>query len=204
METPDSATNCLLQLFARLPESGRVKTRLAEDLGEQKALDIYLHCLRHSLDLLRLNHCDHQLWLDRPGDHPLFDGFERHIQQGDDLGERMRHAINSGLRSHRRVLLIGADCLDMDPGCLDKAAARLDDHDLVLTPAEDGGFVLIGSRVRLPGDLFDTVAWGSEWVLRQTLEQALDCGLTVAVLHPLRDIDRSADLAHYPALADYC
>jgi len=204
MEMPESPANCLLQLFARLPEPGRVKTRLAEDLGDRKALDIYLHCLQHSLEVLRNSGRDHQLWLDRPGEHPLFDGFERHIQQGDDLGERMRHAIDRGLDTHQRVLLIGADCLDMDPGCLDKAATRLDDHDLVLTPAEDGGFVLIGSRVRLPAPLFDGIAWGSEWVLRQTLERALDSGLTVAVLHPLRDIDRSTDLAHYPALADYC
>ena len=198
----DDAT--LLQLFARLPERGRVKSRLAEELDEQRALEIYLHCLRHNLELLDSLEQDYQLWIDRPGEHPLFDGRDIRLQQGRDLGERMAHAINDGLQGHRRVLLIGSDCLDMNPGCLARAAQRLEDHDLVLTPAEDGGFVLIGSRRPLPPNLFEGVAWGSEWVLRQTLENALADGLAVAVLHPLKDIDRAADLAHYPLLAEYC
>ncbi len=196
-------SDCLLQLFARIPEAGRVKTRLAEEIGESAALAVYLRCLEHSLDILRHSGFDHQVWLDRPGSDSLFGGFEQHIQQGDDLGQRMSHAIGEGLRDHRCVLLVGSDCLDMNPGCLDKAAARLTDHDLVLTPAEDGGFVLIGARRPLPPALFRGVAWSSEWVLRQTLENALATGLRVAVLHPLRDVDRAADLAHYPGLADY-
>ncbi len=194
----------LLQLFARLPQAGRVKTRLAEELGEQRALEIYLHCLRHNLDLLDRMQQDYQLWIDRPGEHPLFDGRELRLQQGEDLGARMSHAIGEGLRSHHRVLLLGSDCLDMNPRCLNRAAQRLRDHDLVLIPAEDGGFVLIGSRRPLPPTLFDAVAWGSERVLSKTLVNALASGLAVAVLNPLKDIDRAADLAQYPLLAEYC
>jgi rSAM/selenodomain-associated transferase 1 len=194
----------LLQLFARQPIAGRVKTRLARELGEERALEIYTHCLRHSLSLLRDSGLDHRVWLDAPGEHPLFDGFDTRPQRGRDLGARMGHALARGLETHRKCLLIGSDCLDLEPGCLARAIQRLDHHDLVLTPAEDGGFVLIGASRPLPPTLFDAISWGSEWVLRQTIEQALACGLTVATLHPLRDIDRAADLAHYPLLADSC
>ena len=199
-ERPD----CLLQLFARLPEAGRVKTRLAAEIGEQAALTVYLRCLGHSLDLLRASGFDHQVWLDREGSDSRFDGFDLHLQQGQDLGTRMLHALNRGLETHSRVLLAGSDCLDLEPRCLTRAAERLEDHDLALIPAEDGGFVLIGTRCPLPATLFDGVAWSSEWVLRQTLEKAVTAGLSAVVLHPLRDIDHAADLAHYPALSHYC
>lgn len=199
----DPRPDSLLQLFARLPEAGRVKTRLADEIGSDAALAVYLHCLEHTLDLLRDSGLDTQLWLDREGEDALFRGFEQHLQCTGDLGARMRHAIGCGLESHRRVLLIGSDCLDIHRGCLDRALQQLDDHDLVFIPAEDGGFVLIGSRHPLPAELFTGVAWSSEWVLRQTLENALSAGFSAAVLHPLRDIDRAADLAHYPLLADY-
>ncbi len=181
-----------------------MKTRLAGEIGEEAALTVYLRCLEHSLELLRSSGFDHQVWLDRDGSDSLFDGFDLQLQQGDDLGARMLHALNRGLETRSRVLLTGSDCLDMKLRCLTRAVQRLEDHDLVLIPAEDGGFVLIGTRRPLPVSLFDGVAWSSEWVLRQTLENAVTAGLSAAVLHPLRDIDRAADLAHYPVLSDYC
>ena len=193
----------LLQLFARPPRAGRVKTRLIPTLGRERALAVYRHCLHHNWSVLQASGFDYQLWMsDHDPDNEL-NAAAIHLQQGDDLGQRMCHAMQQGLLSHRQVILIGSDCLDISTGLLARVNAQLESHHLVIVPALDGGYVLIAARHSIAQALFDDIDWGSDRVLEQTLRQVEAVGLDAYLFDPLRDIDRVDDLQHYPALHQY-
>ncbi len=114
------------------------------------------------------------------------------LQNGDGLGERMFSALQRGLEDYDRVMLVGSDCPDLDPAYCRSAVLALDHHDLVLGPAEDGGYVLVGARCIAPA-LFRGVDWGTSEVLAQTLSRAEACNLSVYLLASRRDIDEPAD-----------
>ncbi len=200
-------TSTLVQMFARPPVAGRVKSRLSDAIGAQRALAVYRHCLQHNLALIRASGFAYQIWLSEPGQDELFADDSLQLQQGSDLGERMYHALSSGLRANddpsRRVMLIGSDCLDLNHAHLQRVAARLEQHELVLIPADDGGYVLIAARSHIPAALFAGIDWGSDRVLVQTLERVMQHCMRACILNPLRDIDRVADLQHYPGLQQY-
>ena len=130
----------------------------------------------------------------------MFAGETAVAQRGADLGERMLNALTL-LREElgEAGIIIGSDCLDLDTSLLHAAARALDDSELVLAPAVDGGYVLIGCR-RADHGLFAGVDWGGPRVLRQTLANARELGVDVHQLATLRDIDRLADLDPYPEL----
>jgi rSAM/selenodomain-associated transferase 1 len=191
----------LVQIFAKPPEAGKVKTRLIPDLGADKATEVYRYCLTYTLELANKSAFDYQLWLSGKSDHAFFSGEACQIQQGDDLGARMYHALNQALLENPddSVLLIGSDCLDLTESYLAQAVESLNTHDLVLLPTFDGGFALIGCRTINPL-LFDNVIWSSEQVLRQTLDNADKLNYRVHLLETVRDIDTLSDLHHYPEL----
>ena len=187
-------------IFARPPRPGRVKTRLAAAVGNAAAVRIYRVCLAHALRTARDSGLPYRLFLAEPGDDELFAGETIVEQRGADLGERMLNALTL-LREElgEAGIIVGSDCLDLDTSLLHGAARALDDSELVLAPAVDGGYVLIGSR-RADYGLFAGVDWGSPHVLRQTLDNARALGVDVRQLATLRDIDRLADLDPYPEL----
>ena len=197
-------TETLIQLFAKAPIPGQVKTRLIPELGEKGANEVYLYCLQHNLDWLNSCGQDVQVWLDQPSGHALFNGLNIQLQQGRHLGEKMFHALSSELRKkpvrYRKVILIGSDCLDLTPALLQRVDCKLDQSDLVFIPAEDGGYVLIAARNDIDPILFENIDWGSNRVMRQTLDRIRKLGLSVILMNPLRDIDRWQDLKHYPQL----
>jgi len=120
-------------------------------------------------------------------------------QRGADLGERLAAAFAELLAGPAgRAVAIGADCPDLGPGVLREAFAALGDHDLVLGPARDGGYYLIGLRQRAPA-LFQGVSWGTDQVLSQTLERAERDALRVGLLGVLDDIDTPEDLVRFVA-----
>src|SRR6267154_1329728 len=121
-----------------------------------------------------------------------------HEQRGSDLGQRMAHAFAHVLgRSDAsgRCVLVGSDCPAQTVQDLEQAAGALDAHDLVLQPAQDGGYVLIGLRSVRP-ELFEAIAWGSDRVLDQTVQRAASLGLTLWRLRTVPDLDTEADLQH--------
>ena len=203
--TPDllSATlpvaMALLQIFAKPPEEGKVKTRLIPDLGKAKATKVYRHCLRYTLNLAQQSTFDYQLWLGENSNNLFFAAEQYKLQQGDDLGQRMHHALSQGLAESDAVLLIGSDCLDLTANHLTLAAEALIDNDLVLLPTFDGGFAMIGCR-KINASLFSGVQWSSEHVLAQTLNNASKINYRVHLLETVRDIDTLSDLNHYPEL----
>lgn len=192
-----------LLVFARAPELGETKTRLAAGLGQQQALDAYRLMVERTLDTcvqsgLPVTLCltdsttETEAWL-RSG------LFSRMQQVGGDLGERMFNAIRSALRAgHRRVVLIGVDCPVMTTDYLHDAFDKLHHADLVLGPVEDGGYVLIGMRAE-HSMLFEGINWGSADVLAATLTRARQAGLIVELLEQLWDVDTPQDWARYLA-----
>lgn len=193
----------VIQVFAKPPLEGQVKTRLIPDIGAVKAARVFKYCLQYTLDLVRASAFDHQIWLSAASRHPVFQSESCHLQQGDDLGARMLFAINHQLSMHPstdgRVVLIGSDCLDLSQRHLDQAFAALATNDIVLLPTIDGGFALIGCRIAAPR-LFARVEWSTSRVLKQTLDNARSLNYRVALLDTVRDIDTLPDLVHYPEL----
>ena len=193
----------LIQLFAKPPVRGKVKTRLIPELGESAATDIYRYCLDYTLRLVRHSGIDYQLWLSEESQDPIFRDQPYNLQQGTDLGSRMLSAIKSRLKQNANknsgVILIGSDCLDMTPAHLQQAIDALRNHDMVFLPTFDGGYALIGCR-RIDAELFANVKWGGSMVLQKTLENAKSLDYRVSLLETVRDIDRLQDVNHYAEL----
>lgn len=188
-------------IFAKAPVAGEAKTRLVPALGEEGAARLAHQMLLATVDqalaadlglpeLCTTPATDHAAWDDLLPAAPL------HFtdQGGGDLGERLARAATRGLSSGRPVLLIGADCPALTSEHLRAAAAALDDHDAVLLPATDGGYVLLGLR-RTDPSLFRDIPWSTSAVTRETLDRIRTLGWTVHVGETLQDIDRPEDIA---------
>lgn len=190
-----------LAIFSKVPAPGRVKTRLQPLLSKSAAARLYLDLLRTNAWACAETRIRTDIWLP-PGSRSRqlarlawrLGGTTR-VQRGENLGQRMQHALNSQIiGSNRPLILIGADCPFIDSRYLGQAQRALIENDVVLGPALDGGFVLIGARRPLPSAMFRGVAWSSEEVLHQTMERIGEAGFRLALLPTLRDIDRPADL----------
>jgi len=196
-------TSALVQLFAKPPVIGNVKTRLIPELGESIATDIYRYCLEYALRLVGQSGIDYQLWLSEESEDSIFRNNSYRLQRGNDLGSRMLSAIKSELDpdgiGKSEVILIGSDCLDLKSAHLLQAINVLGTHDIVFLPTFDGGFALIGCRF-IDAGLFSHVEWGQEQVLDQTLENAKSLGYRVCLLETVRDIDTLQDVSHYSEL----
>ena len=189
-----------LGIFARPPVAGTVKTRLIPDVGADKATAVYRHCLEHALAVARASGLDYELYLTAESDDPIFENETYRLQKGGDLGDRMRQSLEQMLGEDADgAIIIGTDCLDLESRHLQSAARTLADHEMVLMPALDGGYALIGCT-RVAASMFDGVEWSSEKVLQQTLDNAQRLGYRVGRLETVRDIDTLQDLEHYPDL----
>lgn len=195
-----------MMVFGRAPSPGRVKTRLIPALGERQATALYQHMLDRTLRVAATADVgQRQLWLDAgdvalpayPAAQTL--GFSIHRQQGNDLGERMQHALHSALEAADCAILIGSDCPEYSTSYLDAAVAALADHDVVVGPAVDGGYVLIGLRRTAPG-LFTDIPWSTTGVMAATRLRLQALQWRWHELPALRDIDRPDDLHFFPEL----
>jgi uncharacterized protein len=196
----------LLIQFTRAPQEGRVKTRMMPYLSASRACE--LHCdltLWTCRQLLDSGLGDVELSVAGDMDHALFSrcvamGVSRVTQQcGADLGQRMYHALQRGLAQYASVILVGSDCPGIDGTYLRQAVAALHSAPVVLGPATDGGYVLIGARA-ITEEIFQEIPWGSEQVYATTGTALARAGLDWAELPCLTDIDRPADLPVWEAL----
>jgi hypothetical protein len=191
--------------FARAPKLGTVKTRLANSLGDDLALEVHRALLRETLDnVLNPDRYALELWLaGDPGDLEAEPGrpeVKLRQQIEGDLGERMLAAISQITATGRQAIVIGCDCPLMSRAYLDRAAAALQDHDLVIGPSEDGGYTLIGMHRPIP-ELFVDMTWSVPSVLQETLRRAAELDLRVAQLDTLWDVDTVADWRRWRALS---
>lgn len=196
-------------LFTRFPEPGRVKTRLIEKLGARGAADLHRKMTEQVLQRIEPIRAVRKLHIQisycggSPSAMAAWLGTSGTLcrQQGTDLGRRMEHAFSHAFaRGAQRVLLIGADCPGLSSKIITNGLEKLDTHSLVLGPAADGGYYLIGlcrpDSQPVPSILFDDIDWGSSKVLQQTVNQAGRAGISPAFLPKLHDIDRPEDLVH--------
>lgn len=187
-----------LHLLARVPEPGRVKTRLIPALGEEGASDLQRLLLERALALPAQGFSERYLWLDESPDESLetlAEAFDWTVvgQPAGDLGERMRRIAALGLAESDAVVLIGNDCPALDGEYLAAACEALKAQEAVLGPAEDGGYVLLGLR-RVDPLLFEAMPWGSDRILALTCERLQRLGWAHRLLPVLWDVDRPEDL----------
>jgi hypothetical protein len=194
-----------LQQFARFPSPGQVKTRLHAALSAGEACAVHEALLLQTARTLTASGLGAaELWLDCTDAHETLIEAERigmqgpFLQAGDDLGARMYNALRDGLTRAASVVLVGSDCPDLSAGYLSAAFAALESEDVVLGPADDGGFVLIGCRRLRPG-MFEGVVWGGGDVLKATRRALQSEGLHSAVLNTLYDVDTPEDLLRWRA-----
>jgi len=187
-------------IFAKPPYPGMVKTRLIPDIGANKAASVYRYCLEYTLAVALQSGLDYQVYLSEVCNDALFQDEEHSVQKGSDLGARMLNALKEMLsRSTDGAIIMGSDCLDITSGHLLQAAQALADHELVILPAFDGGFALIGCTTIDP-DLFSGIEWSSDQVLKKTVSNARKLNYRVRLLETVRDIDTLQDLEQYPEL----
>jgi len=187
----------------KFPEPGRVKTRLAAGIGDVDAAWAYramVECTKAALLALDPSrfavffHCDpfwplddYRPWLDPPAHLTL------RPQSEGDLGQRLLAAARGLLAEYPTAILVGTDCPPLRTAHLEEAAAKLSrGADLVIGPATDGGYYLVGLRHPHAG-LFEGIAWSTKYVLSQTLEKARAAGLRVSLLEELTDVDTVED-----------
>jgi rSAM/selenodomain-associated transferase 1 len=198
----------LLIIFTRAPELGYVKTRLAAELGAGAALSIYRMLAQRVISAVRGagSYSLRVVYTPPRAESTMREwlgpSMDLQAQAPGDLGERMAAAIADATSAGaERVVVIGTDCPDVTADVVKEAFTLLDAADVVLGPASDGGYYLIGmSRIHSP--LFAGVPWSSPDTLRVTLERARACGLSVALLEERRDIDTAADWRAWLASAD--
>lgn len=190
----------VLGVFVKAPIPGRVKTRLAADIGPVAAAGLYRRLGRRVVRAAVSDEYQTAVSYAPRGDGRLVRAWLRglgvhrfHPQAEGTLGARLLAALGRHLRAGaRRVTIIGSDCPGVDRRVIREAFAALDDHDLVLGPARDGGYYLIGMKA-LHEPLFRGIHWSSEAVLSETRTAARDLGLSCHLLGPLRDVDTLAD-----------
>ncbi|WP_196782185.1 TIGR04283 family arsenosugar biosynthesis glycosyltransferase [Bremerella volcania] len=191
-----------LIVFTRYPEPGNTKTRLIPSLGPEGAAILQQRLTSHTLDIVRTFQrqvpCTIEVRFagrDATAMQAMFgDGMGYVPQQGTDLGERLCHAIDEAFQADSdRVIVIGADCPQLDATTLQMANRLLERHDVVVGPAEDGGYYLIGLKSPQPS-LFREIPWGTSRVLTETMKKIDVQGLSRKLLSPLSDVDYPEDL----------
>lgn len=186
-------SNALI-VFARKPVLGKVKTRLAAQIGDEAALRIYQRLLTHTREVAMHAHCSTHVFLTEQPADIFWQDFRLHLQADGDLGQKMHTAFAELFgEGCGKVLIIGSDCPGLQVAHVQKAFDALDEHDVVIGPAADGGYYLLGMN-RLHGQLFQAKSWSTDAVYAQTVAELEASGLTYMALPVLHDVDTAEDL----------
>jgi rSAM/selenodomain-associated transferase 1 len=194
-----------LALFAKAPVLGATKTRLQPALGESGALDAHCRLVEHALGQITLvNAMRSELWIS--AEHPFAQSWSARfalpwrLQEGADLGLRMDHALQDQLsRGASFAFVMGCDCPSIDADYLNWVAGHCGAADVIIAPAEDGGYGLIGLARPQP-ELFSDMPWGTGQVYGETLRRAQLLGLRIVVGASIWDVDRPEDWTRFEVL----
>jgi hypothetical protein len=187
-------TNALI-IFVRNSELGKVKTRLAKTIGNEKALAVYQDLLFHTMSVTQMVDCDKFVFYDKStavNDIWSSNFFEKKIQRGVDLGVKMQNAFEELFNiGYKNCIIVGSDLFDLQTKHITDAFHKLERNHAVIGPAEDGGYYLLGLKKIIPA-LFSDKNWGTETVLKDTLKNL--SYYSVGFLEVLNDIDTIEDL----------
>ncbi len=188
-------TQKALLIFTRNPELGKVKTRLANTIGDAAALEVYQKLLEHTVDITHPLKVDKFVFYSeqiQENDHWDTTIYYKELQKGTNLGERMHHAFELLFKKgYRQIIIVGSDIFELTTKNIQEAFTGLDTANFVVGPALDGGYYLLGMNT-LNKTLFEHKKWGTSTVLKATLKNLAH--EKVALLATKNDIDTYDDL----------
>ena len=193
----------ILICFCKHPEPGLAKSRLAKTIGDTKANNVYKKLLEHTLETLKQINITSYLYCFPNTHNEVLQkcsdkyGIPLYPQADGDLGKKMFIAIQEHINNNANVVLIGTDCPNIDANYIKQAFGYLrDDYDVILGPAVDGGYVLIGAN-KVDISVFNNVSWSTSLVLEQTIKNIVKLGWKHKCLSTMRDLDDIEDYEYY-------
>lgn len=197
-------TDNALIIFVKNLIEGHVKTRLAATLGNDGAMDIYKQLLKNTENSILTFETDKIVFYSDFIEEEIWGKnlLRNEIQEGNDLGERMKNAFNSSFTAgYEKIVIIGTDCPGINKSILENAFMALNNLDIVIGPATDGGYYLLGMKKECPF-LFQNIEWSTDKVLQQTIDLCNKNRLSYFLLPELSDIDEEKDLIHFKTIQD--
>lgn len=188
-----------LIIFIKNPEIGKVKTRLAKTVGNEKALAIYKALMEHTRKIAEALPVNRRLFYSQfinDSDNWSKKKFQKELQIEADLGIKMATAFHNVFKTNEKVVIIGSDCASLTPEIVQTAFDQLDNHSFVIGPAMDGGYYLLGMNKFSP-EVFNDIAWSTETVCSTTIERIESLDKTYFLLPELSDIDYEEDWIKY-------
>lgn len=183
-----------LIIFVKNPEKGKVKTRLAKDVGEEKALKVYNDLLAFSKSLIYPELSTYVFHSPVLLEELFWVSSNNKLQVNGDLGVKMSSAISEVLSDgNESVIVIGSDCFEISQSHIKEAFKALEKNDLVIGPAKDGGYYLVGMN-KLQTAIFDNMPWSQSILTEETLKKADELNLKYELLEELSDVDYVTDL----------
>ncbi len=193
-------TQKALIIFVRNPVLGKVKTRIAEAAGEKKALSVYMHLLRHTNAVAKSVDTDKFVFYsDHPEVNDIWENniYHKYVQQGNSLGGKMQHAFEKMFSlGYKLVCIIGSDCLELTSAIINRAFEELGKQDVVIGPAKDGGYYLLGMKKIVPS-VFSGKEWSNAAVYKATISDLEKDGHSYSPLPVLKDVDRIEDVPEH-------
>ncbi len=190
----------LLIIFCKNPALGKVKTRIAATLGDERALAIYYKLINYTQQITETlpfdkivyysNHIDREDSWDN-------DLFKKGLQKGNDLGERMKNSFQDSYSAgYTSVCIIGTDCIEISSEVIGDAFKILTEKDAVLGPAKDGGYYLLGTN-KLHNAVFNNKKWSADSVAKLTIQDFESLKLSYSLLPTLSDVDEEKDVSDW-------
>jgi rSAM/selenodomain-associated transferase 1 len=187
-------TKDLLIVFVKTPALGKVKTRLARTIGNEAALDVYLQLIEHTERVTSGLNMDQHIYYSQNLSEDYWLNVYTTTQNGADLGERMLNAFEDGFnKAYDKIVLIGSDLPDLNQMLINEAFSLMDKKEVVLGPALDGGYYLIGMNKLIP-QMFLDKPWSTPLLMEMTMKDLNMRGYSVSTLQTLNDIDTYEDL----------
>ena len=182
-----------LIIFIKNPVKGKVKTRLAATIGDEKALEVYLKLIDFTLNLAKSLNVEVNLFFSDEiiSEYPFS---KKHLQCGNDLGEKMKNAFETCFsEGGKNVVIIGTDCAELTKEIILDSFSKMEKDSVVIGPALDGGYYLLGMN-QFYSEIFDGIEWSTSSVFNETKRIIDKNNISLALLPILRDIDTEEDL----------
>lgn len=187
----------VLLIFTKNPELGKCKTRLASTLGDQKALTIYKQLLNHTKGFTENVDADKHVYYSTSipeNDIWRAPSFKKKLQIEGGLGQKMSAAFEDSFnQGYSKVVIIGSDCAEINQNDIDLAFEALENKDVVIGPAIDGGYYLLGMRNFL-SFLFENKSWSTPYLIDETISDLIKHNISYQLLEEKSDIDFEEDL----------
>jgi uncharacterized protein len=188
-----------LLIFAKNPVNGKVKTRLAASIGDEEAFSVYEQLLKHTKAVTKNLPVDKIVFYSEHADERDLwdnDSYSKQVQLGNDLGARMKNAFIFAFdHAYSKAVVIGTDCPALNEQLIDDAFNRLEEADVVIGPAFDGGYYLLGIK-QVYSFLFENMQWSTTGLLSETINRCRYNQLSFSLLKKLHDVDEEKDLVY--------